>query len=296
MLNVQHLTVSYGPRKIVNDISFTVSPGQWLMLVGPNGAGKSTIVNAISQGVSYQGTIHFDGKDLARCRAGERARSIGILSQNHTVGYSFTVEEVVRLGRYAYSQGIFSPPPAEDKDMVHTALEVTGLLPLAGQSVMTLSGGELQRTFLAQLFAQDPQLLILDEPTNHLDLVYQKQVFALIRHWIERTGRSVISVVHDLSLAKAYGTHAILLNQGREVAQGTVSEVFTRQRLLEVYGLDVFAWMGKMLGQWTDDTMGNNIDGKDIDGKDIDGKDIGGKDIDGKDIDGTDIDRKDIEL
>lgn len=250
MLEVKNLTVEYGARKIVDDVSFKVSKGQWLMLAGPNGAGKSTIVNAVSQGVSYTGNVFFEGCDLKTCKSGKLAHSIGVLSQNHNVGYSFTVEEVVRLGRYSYSKGLFSGSDAKDNDMVEKALEMTGMLSKGGQSVMTLSGGELQRTFLAQLFAQDPQLLILDEPTNHLDLVYQKQVFGLIKEWIAKTNRAVISVVHDLNLAKAYGTHAILLEKGRAAAGGTVSEVFTRENLKQVYSIDVYEWMQTMLEQW----------------------------------------------
>lgn len=250
MIEVQNLTVEYGTRRIVDDVSFKVSNGQWLMLAGPNGAGKSTIVNAISQGTSYKGKVLFKGTDLKTCKAGKLAHSIGVLTQNHNVGYSFTVEEVVRLGRYSYSKGIFSGSDVNDNEMVEKALEMTGMKEQAGQSVMTLSGGELQRTFLAQLFAQDPQLLILDEPTNHLDLVYQKQVFGLIKDWIAETNRAVISVVHDLNLAKAFGTHAILLEKGRAVAGGTVSEVFTRENLKQVYSIDVYEWMHSMLEQW----------------------------------------------
>lgn len=250
MLEIQNLTIAYGSRKIVDDVSFTVGEGQWLMLAGPNGAGKSTIVNAVSQGVPYEGKVLFQGKDLAAFRSGELARSLGVLSQSHNVGYSFTVEEVVRLGRYAYSKGLFAAPPEEDDGKVHRALEMAGMLPLAGQSVLTLSGGELQRTFLAQLFAQDPKVLILDEPANHLDLVYQKQVFGLIRQWVQESGRAVISVVHDLNLARAFGTHAVLLQNGKRKAGGTAEEVFTRENLREVYGLDVYAWMTSMLSQW----------------------------------------------
>lgn len=250
MLEVQNLTVQYGARKIVDDVSFKVSRGQWLMLAGPNGAGKSTVVNAISQGISYTGNVFFEGQDLKTCRAGKLAHSIGVLSQNHNVGYSFTVEEVVRLGRYSYSKGLFSGSDSGDNDMVKKALEMTGMLEQAGQSVLTLSGGELQRTFLAQLFAQDPQLLILDEPTNHLDLVYQKQVFGLIKDWIAETNRAVVAVVHDLNLAKAFGTHALLLEQGKAVAGGKASEVFTRENLKQVYSIDVYEWMQNMLKQW----------------------------------------------
>lgn len=250
MLEIQNLTVEYGTRKIVDDVSFQVSRGQWLMLAGPNGAGKSTIVNAVSQGTAYTGKVLFQGKDLKTCKSGALARNLGVLSQNHNVGYSFTVEEVVRLGRYSYSRGLFSGAGADDNDMVEKALEMTGMLSLADHSVMTLSGGELQRTFLAQLFAQDPQLLILDEPTNHLDLVYQKQVFELIKNWIAQTNRAVISVVHDLNLAKAFGTHAILLEKGRAVARGRAEDVFTRENLKQVYSIDVYDWMNTMLKQW----------------------------------------------
>ena len=163
-------------------------------------------------------------------------------------GY-FSVEEVVRLGRYAYAPTIFSRHGGEEQ-AVHAALEQTGLYELRHQNVLTLSGGELQRTFLAQTFAQDPKLLLLDEPTNHLDLVYQKQVFELIQNWLKQEGRAVISVVHDLSLARAYGTRALLLDRGQVVADGTMAQVFSDEVLDRVYHMDVRAWMNRMLAQW----------------------------------------------
>ena len=118
------------------------------------------------------------------------------------------------------------------------------------QSVLTLSGGELQRTFLAQTFCQDPRLLLLDEPTNHLDLVYQKQVFELIQGWLKGPDRAVISVVHDLSLARAYGTRALLLDHGQAAADGAMDEVFSDEVLNRVYRMDVRDWMTRMLTQW----------------------------------------------
>ena len=130
------------------------------------------------------------------------------------------------------------------------ALEQTGMWEQRRQSVLTLSGGELQRTFLAQTFCQDPRLLLLDEPTNHLDLVYQKQVFELIQEWLRQKDRAVISVVHDLSLARAYGTRAILLDRGQVVADGLMDVVFSDETLNRVYRMDVRAWMLRMLDQW----------------------------------------------
>lgn len=250
MLDVKNLTVRYGNLTIVDDVSFSLKEKQWLMIVGPNGAGKSTIINAVSQGVAYAGSVCFDGLNVAKRKPAELAKNMGVLTQNHHVSYSFSVEEVVRLGRYSYAPGIFSSTDDENDQKIEDALELTGMKPFRAQSVLTLSGGELQRAFLAQLFAQDPKLLILDEPTNHLDLVYQKQVFGLIQDWAKATGRAVISVVHDLSLARAYGTQALLLNKGRLVSSGPIGEVLTRENLHSVYSMDVYQWMHDMHAQW----------------------------------------------
>ena len=137
--------------------------------------------------------------------------------------------------------------------MVARALELTGMTRFADQNVLTLSGGELQRTFLAQLFAQNPRVLLLDEPTNHLDLVYQKQVFELIAEWVKAPGRAVVSMVHDLSLARAYGTHALLLDGGKSVAQGGIDAVFAPEHINSAYAMDVPAWMRRMLAQWKEE-------------------------------------------
>ncbi len=250
VLKVQDVGVRYGNRDIVQHINFEVNEGEWLMIVGPNGAGKSTLINAIAQGTDYEGHIFFNQKDVSKMRQSQIALCMGVLLQNHHVGYSFTVEEVVNLGRYAHSHGIFSAPGEEDLSQVEYALQLTGMSELRKQSILTLSGGELQRTFLAQLLAQNPPLLILDEPANHLDLIYQKQVFELISKWVKQAGRSVISVVHDLSLAKAYGTHALLMDKGMSVAYGEVTQVLNRDNLHTVYAMDVYSWLHSMMQYW----------------------------------------------
>ena len=140
MLEVKHMTVAFGERKVVDDVSFSLEEGRWLMLIGPNGAGKSTIVNAVAQSVDYTGQVLYNGKDLKRFKPTQLARNIGILSQNHSVGYGFTVEEVVRLGRYSYAPGIFSRHSDADEESVERALELTGITELLHQSVLTLSG------------------------------------------------------------------------------------------------------------------------------------------------------------
>lgn len=251
MLKADNVTVRFDRHTVVDGLSFQLQEGQWLMLVGPNGAGKSTLIHAVAQGVPYTGRMELDGRDLRRYKPAQLAKKIGVLSQQHTVGYAYSVEEVVGLGRYAHAAGFLSGKDEGGEAQVEQALEVTGLKALRHASVLTLSGGELQRTFLAQVFAQNPQILLLDEPANHLDLVYQKHIFSLIQAWVKQPGRAVLSVVHDLSLARRYGTHAILMNQGRCVAQGRMDEVLTPEQLRAVYEMDVYQWMRDMLETWT---------------------------------------------
>jgi len=250
MLKGSHITVRYGDHTVVDDLSFELLEGQWLMLVGPNGAGKTTLIKAIAQGMPYGGSMELEGKDIRRCKPAQLARKIGVLSQKNSVGYGYTVEEVVGLGRYAYTSSFLSSRDDGGMAQVERALEMTGLTDLRHTSVLTLSGGELQRTFLAQVFAQDPEILILDEPANHLDLKYQQHIFSLVARWLETPGRAVMSVVHDLSLARRYGTHAILMDQGRCAAQGEIAQVLTPDNLRGAYGMDVYAWMREMLAQW----------------------------------------------
>jgi len=250
VLKGENITVRYGDYTVLKDLSFHLHEGQWLMLAGPNGAGKSTLIEAISQGAPYTGRFLLDGKDIRAYKATQLARKVGVLAQKNAVGYAYSVEEVVGLGRYAYTSSFLSAHDEEGRDLVDQALEMTGLTSLRHASVLTLSGGELQRTFLAQVFAQNPQILILDEPANHLDLVYQKHIFSLIQEWLKQPGRAVISVVHDLSLARKYGTHAVLMHKGRSIAQGAINEVLTSENLTCVYDMDVYQWMREMLGQW----------------------------------------------
>lgn len=249
MLTVENVSVAYGDREVVKGVSFALENGQWLMLCGPNGAGKSTLVKAIAQSVRWSGRIVLEGRNIRTIRPKELGRMVGVLSQNHQLGYAFTVEEVVALGRYAYG-GPLMGRDMEGENHIRQALERTGMENLRRQSMLALSGGEMQRVFLAQVFAQDPALLMLDEPANHLDPVYQRQIFSLIGDWLKRPGRAVISVVHDLSLARRYGTHALLMTGGRAVAQGPVEAVLTRDNLKQVYGMDLHRWMEELLDCW----------------------------------------------
>ena len=253
LLRLNNVSVTFGNTKVLDNISFDVSSNDWLMLTGPNGAGKSTVINAVSGAADYTGNILIGNTDRRSVKPRKMAKKIGVLSQNHSVGYSFTVRDLVSLGRYPYRNGLLAAKSTEDKEKVEKAIEDVGLAEFSDRSLLTLSGGELQRAFIAQLFAQDPAVLLLDEPTNNLDLVYQKEIFELLENWVKNGERAIISVVHDLGLARAYGTKAILLDRGNTVAYGDIDSVFSPDNINKSYRLDINDWMKKLYSYWTED-------------------------------------------
>ena len=250
MLKAEHLTVRYGDHIVLQDISLEVRESEWWTVVGPNGAGKSTLAGALGKTVACEGTVALDGRDIRVIPAQEYARKVGVLSQNPSAVYGFTVEEVVILGRYARHTGFLRKGDPEGTEKIEEALALTGLSDMRKRNMLTLSGGECQRVFLAQVLCQDPAILILDEPANHLDLPFQKELFSLIGEWLKTPGRAVITVMHDLSLARKYGTHALLLDKGRCAARGKTSEVLTPDMLQGVYGMDIYGWIRELLGTW----------------------------------------------
>jgi len=250
MLQGKEITVRYQGCTVVDEVSFELHQHQWLMLCGPNGAGKSTLLRAVTQGAPYTGLVTLDGRNVRKMKPAALAKNIGVMLQHHDMSYDFTVEEVVAMGRYAHRQGLFSAPAPEDEEQIESAMALTGLLPHRRQRLSTLSGGERQRMFLAQVLAQQPRILLLDEPANHLDLGYQQQLFDLIACWLETPGRAVMSVVHDLSLARKYGTHGLLMHQGKIVSRGAMSDALAPEHLQAVYGMDVPAGMRSLLEGW----------------------------------------------
>lgn len=242
LLEVNNLCVFRGKNKILNDISFSVSSGDWLMLIGPNGSGKSTLIKGIMGELETTGLVKLNDKDFHSFSNVEKALNIGVLSQKNNPMYSFTVKEVVELGTYAKKKGIFKIKSKEDSTYIDEILKKTKLYDLKNKSILSLSGGELQRVFLAQVFAQNPDILILDEPINNLDVNFQKEILEYIFEWKNKNNKTVISVIHDLNLAYTFCTKAMILDKGIIKSLGEKTEVFSPNNLNEVYKIDVRNW------------------------------------------------------
>lgn len=249
MLEVKHLTVEYGGMQALQDVSLRADAGEWVMITGPNGAGKSTLLGAMMQSVPYTGEVLLDGANVKTLKPRERAHRMGMLSQQVSQGYAFTVEEIVRLGRYAWHDALGGLSAADEAAAEH-AMCSTGTATLRHKPISQISGGEVQRAFLAQLFAQNPRFMLLDEPLSHLDVSYQKQIFELIGQWLGQGPRTVLSVVHDLSVVRRFATRVILMDHGRIAADGPPEEALAPDVLTRVYGMDAAAWMRELYGLW----------------------------------------------
>jgi iron complex transport system ATP-binding protein len=221
-LSCRDLCVGYGSRIVLEGVSLDLMPGRWTAVVGPNGCGKSTLLRALA-GLAppRSGAICLQGRSLASWTRRERARRLAWLAQT-PAATDLTAAEVVALGRFAHS-GWLAHRQADDDAAMHRAMLATGSLAWAGRRLSTLSGGERQRVHLARVLAVEAQVLLLDEPTTHLDPPHQEDVARLLREQAHRGGVSVLSAIHDLSLALT-ADRVIVLGAGGVVGHGTIGE------------------------------------------------------------------------
>lgn len=251
MLHLKNVCAGYGKGDVLHHISFDLPLGQNLCILGPNGCGKSTLLRAIAGILDSRGELTLDGKPVAAMRRPEIASHMAMMSQMSTVYFSFTVYETVMMGRYQkLRRGLFASPSKEDKRCVEQYLCATGLESMGERQISELSGGQLQRVFLARTLAQEPEIILLDEPTNHLDLKHQTELVAYLKNWSEEKGRTVIGVLHDINLSLTLADQLLFLKDGVVAGMGPANVVLTREFLREVYDMDVVSYMMDSLKRW----------------------------------------------
>ncbi len=235
LLEVKHLSFAYDKKPILSDISFQISQGESFGIIGPNGSGKTTLIGAMSGFLTHvEGEVLLQGKAIAKYRKKELARLIAVVEQVGTPSISFTVEEVVAMGRYPWLKS-FEQTSEKDIKLIHEALTTLDIWEKRYQPVNTLSGGERQLVSLARAMVQEPKVLILDEPTTYLDIGHQIMVMQHVRKWQRDKGLTVIMVLHDLNLAAQNCDRLLLLNHGKIQTLGTVAEVIDEKILEDVY-------------------------------------------------------------
>ncbi len=233
-LAVQHLT--WGPAKnapILEDVTFSLDPGEILGVVGPNGAGKSTLLRLLYRFHSpISGRIFVDGMDLAQLSRRDSARLIAAVLQERPAEFGLTVREVVALGRIPHHSGL-SASGAGDNEAVAQAISILDLEELEARPLNTLSGGERQRVMLARALAQQPRILVLDEPTNHLDIRFKLKMLALLR----QLGLTVVCSLHELNAALEFADRILVLSGGRMLAFGSPEEAFSAEIISEAFAV-----------------------------------------------------------
>jgi iron complex transport system ATP-binding protein len=232
------VTVALDRTPVVKAVSCAVKGGGWLALIGPNGAGKSTLIRAMAGLVPYGGTITLDEVDAKTMRGKERARTLAYVPQEPTLPPDLTVEQYVLLGRTPHL-GYLATPGRHDRERATAAIARLDMTRFAQRRLARLSGGERQRAVLARALAGDPRALLLDEPTSMLDVGHEQQVLDLVDELRRDAGLTVVSTLHDLTVAGQYADTLVMLDGGRVVASGTPRTVLTAPLIESVYAARV---------------------------------------------------------
>ena len=238
MIRCEGVTVTIGERRILDGVGLEVASGAWLSIVGPNGAGKSTLLRYLTGAVQGTGEVALDDRPASALPRRERARLVALVPQQPVLPVGLSVADYVLLGRTPHIRPL-GVETAVDLAAVHDALARLDLLDLADRELVTLSGGERQRVLIARALAQAAPIVLLDEPTTALDVGHQQQVLELVDDLRRAHDLTVVTTMHDLTLAGQYADRLLLLDEGRVVIEGAASEVLTEEHLAAYYGARV---------------------------------------------------------
>jgi len=237
MIDLNEVSKNYGAKKVVSEVSLPITEEKLTAFIGPNGAGKSTLLSMISRLISIDaGQIYLDHNEVKAWRSNELSKKLSILKQSNGVNLRITVRELVGFGRFPYSKGRMT---AEDQDMIDYALEKLGLVEMADEMIDTLSGGQLQRAYIAMILAQDTEYILLDEPLNNLDMNHAVQLMKTLRHLVEEEHKTILLVIHDINFASTYADEIVAMKNGTIFAHGTMEEMIQPHILNALYDMEI---------------------------------------------------------
>jgi iron complex transport system ATP-binding protein len=238
LARLRGVTARYDGVTALDLVDLDLPDGRITAFCGPNGSGKSTALRVMRRlHAPSNGTVEVVGRPLHDWSPKELAKSVAMLSQSPDAPPELTVQDLVRLGRFAHKRG-FRGQQSEDRAACDRALEVTEMAHLAERPIGRLSGGQLQRAWIAMTIAQETPHILLDEPTNHLDVSHAFEVLELVKRLNRTEGRSIVLVLHDLNMAMRYADHVVLFDQGRVAVAGPTPSVLTEDRITEVFGIE----------------------------------------------------------
>ena len=234
MLKVENIEYKTKQTKILRGVSLQVHPGEFVGVIGPNGSGKSTLLKNIYRMLTpTSGEILLDGKSLIKMSNRKMAERLAVVAQESEANFDFTVGEVVQMGRYPRKK-MMEAANDEDREIVKQSLGMVGMDEFLERSFLTLSGGEKQRVLIARALAQETEMIILDEPTNHLDIGSQIKTLSLSKN----SGKTVLTALHDLSLAARFCDRVYVLKDGRNLCDGQPETLISSELVKELYQIE----------------------------------------------------------
>ncbi|NLY72924.1 MAG: ABC transporter ATP-binding protein [Tissierellia bacterium] len=251
MLEFKDVYAGYNGRDIIKDINFTIKRGESLAIIGPNSCGKTTLLRAAAGIIQHRGQISLSGSAIDTMKRRDIAEHIAMMSQINHVHFPYSIYETVMMGRYRFlRKNLFGRPGPQDIKIVEETLEKTSLMDIKDKSLNILSGGQLQRVYLAHTLVQEPELILLDEPTNHMDVKYQIDVVNFLKDWALKEGKAVVGVFHDINLAMELTDNLMFMKEGRIHGMGSAQELITSTFLEEIYEMDIVSYMVRSLERW----------------------------------------------
>jgi len=239
MLEIENISIGFGVREVLRDVSFALLEGEIIALLGPNGAGKTTLIRAMNGTLPVQrGEIVISRKRLSEISRREIARHIAVVAQENETKFPVSVLQFVLSGRFVHGNA-FGWETENDIEIARRALADCELDDLADRLMNELSGGERQRVVLARALATGAQTLLLDEPTANLDIAHQAMMFRLVRERCKTSNASAVVITHDLNLAAAFADRVLLLKDGKMFAIGPPRDVLTEENIAAVFGVKV---------------------------------------------------------
>lgn len=237
LYSINNGSFSYGEHEVLKNMDLTIEPGFFYGLLGPNGSGKSTLIDILAGILQlHSGSISFSDKNLISLTRRELSRKVALVPQAISIGFDFTVYDIVLMGRHPYIPR-FGSPTSKDFDIVDKALALLDIDKLAERPVTQLSGGEKQRVIVARAIAQDTPVLLLDEATSNLDIEHTLHIMRVLSRKVRNSNNTVIAAIHDLDLAAAYCDRLIVLKDQSIRGLGNVESIMTSEMIGDVFSV-----------------------------------------------------------
>ena len=249
MVEVKKISLSYSNKKeVLKNISFDINPNESLCIIGPNGCGKTTLLKSLCKIIDFdEGQIFINNENIKKI---DTYKTIAMMSQMSAIYFGYTAYDTIMMGRYSsYKDKLLSIPNREDKEFVIHYMEKLKIMHLKDKLITELSGGELQRVFLARTLVQNPSIILMDEPTNHLDLNSQIELIYNLKEWVGNGLRCIIAVLHDINAAFNFADKLLVLKNGSSKYFGSIDD-FDMRLLNDIYDINVIEYMKNSLKRW----------------------------------------------